>query len=406
MKRSFRNGIKNMERGLQGHYIQCSTSPEPFRAFIPSPLPPSPELILDANLCDWLERANRSLGRLDGIATLLPETSLFLYLYVRKEAVLSSQIEGTQSSFSDLLLYETDEAPGVPLDDVQEVSCYVAALNHGLTRLREGFPMSLRLIREIHEVLLSQGRGSEKSPGAFRTSQNWINGTRPGNAQYVPPPPDHVMDCLGSLETFIHDLPTRTPTLIKAALTHVQFETIHPFLDGNGRLGRLLITFLLCSEGALTEPLLYLSLYFKTHRQQYYDRLQQVRLKGDWEQWLQFFLEGVVTTAEQASSTAKRILDLFEQDRRRIENIGRGAGSALQVHQLIRKKPIFSINHLSTQLELSRPTVSAAIKSLNTLGIVEELTGRQRDRVFVYRDYLNILNEGTEPYVRSGRSLQ
>jgi Fic family protein len=209
------------------------------------------------------------------------------------------------------------------------------------------------------------------------------------------------MDCLGSLETFIHDLPTRTPTLIKAALTHVQFETIHPFLDGNGRLGRLLIAFLLCSEGALSEPLLYLSLYFKTHRQQYYDQLQQVRLKGDWEQWLQFFLEGVVTTAEQASSTAKRILDLFERDRRRIENIGRGAGSALQVHQIMRKKPIFSINHLSIQLELSRPTVSAAIKSLNTLGIVEELTGRQRDRIFVYRDYLNILNEGTEPYFRS-----
>jgi Fic family protein len=330
-----------------------------------------------------------------------PETSLFLYLYVRKEAVLSSQIEGTQSSFSDLLLYETDEAPGVPLNDVQEVSRYVAALNHGLTRLREGFPLSLRLIREIHEVLLSQGRGSEKSPGAFRTSQNWINGTRPGNAQYVPPPPEHLMDCLGSLETFIHDLPARTPTLIKAALTHVQFETIHPFLDGNGRLGRLLITFLLCSEGALSEPLLYLSLYFKTHRQQYYDQLQQVRLKGDWEQWLQFFLEGVVTTAEQASSTAKRILDLFERDRRRIENIGRGAGSALQVHQLIRKKPIFSINHLSNQLELSRPTVSAAIKSLNTLEIVEELIGRQRDRVFVYQDYLNILNEETEPYVRA-----
>jgi Fic family protein len=397
---------ENMERGLQGHYIQCSTSPEPFWAFIPSPLPPSPDLLLDVNLCDWLERANRALGRLDGIATLLPETSLFLYLYVRKEAVLSSQIEGTQSSFSDLLLYETDEAPGVPLDDVQEVSRYVAALDHGLTRLREGFPLSLRLIREIHEVLLSQGRGSEKSPGAFRTSQNWINGTRPGTTQYVPPPPEHLMNCLGSLETFIHDQPARTPTLIKAALTHVQFESIHPFLDGNGRLGRLMITFLLCSEGALSEPLLYLSLYFKTHRQQYYDRLQQVRLKGDWEQWLQFFLEGVVTTAEQASSTAKRILDLFERDRRQIETIGRGAGSALQVHQLIRKNPIFSINHLSHQLELSRPTVSAVIRSLNTLGIVEELTGRQRDRVFVYRDYLNILNEGTEPFVKSGRLLQ
>ena len=394
-----------MERGLQGHYIRCSTSPEPFQAFIPSPLPPNPELILDINLCDWLERANRALGRLDGISTLLPEPSLFLYLYVRKEAVLSSQIEGTQSSFSDLLLYETNEAPGVPLNDVQEVSRYVAALNHGLRRLREGFPLSFRLIREIHEVLLSEGRGSEKSPGEFRTSQNWINGNRPGNAQYVPPPPEYVMDCLGPLETFMHDLPMRTPTLIKAALTHVQFETIHPFLDGNGRLGRLLITFLLCSEGALSEPLLYLSLYFKTHRQRYYDLLQQVRLKGDWEQWLEFFLEGVVTTSEQASNTAKRILDLFERDRSRIESTGRGAGSALQVHQMMRKKPIFSINHFASHLELTRPTVTAAIKSLGTLGIIEELTGRQRDRVFVYQDYLNILNEGTEPYSRTSKSL-
>lgn len=385
-----------MERGLQGHYVRCSTSPEPFQAFIPSPLPPNPELVLDTDLCDWLERANRALGRLDGIATLLPETSLFLYLYVRKEAVLSSQIEGTQSSFSDLLLYETDEAPGVPLDDVREVSHYVAALDYGLKRLKEGFPLSLRLIREIHGVLLSQGRGSEKSPGEFRASQNWINGTRPGNAQYVPPPQENLMDCLGTLETFMHDQPVRTPTLIKAALAHVQFETIHPFLDGNGRLGRLLITFLLCSEGALSEPLLYLSLYFKTHRQQYYDLLQQVRLKGNWEQWLQFFLEGVVTTAEQASSSAKNILNLFESDRRRIEGTGRGAGSALQVHYMMRKKPIFSIHHLSSQLELTRPTIAAAISGLTALGIVEELTGRQRDRMFVYRDYLNLLNEGTE----------
>lgn len=267
-----------------------------------------------------------------------------------------------------------------------------------MARLREGFPLSLRLIREIHGVLLSQGRGSEKSPGEFRKSQNWINGTRPGNAQFVPPPQENLMDCLGSLETFMHDQPVRTPTLIKAALTHVQFETIHPFLDGNGRLGRLLITFLLCSEGALSEPLLYLSLYFKAHRQQYYYLLQQVRIKGDWEQWLQFFLEGVVTTAEQASKTAKQILDLFERDRRRIEGTGRGAGSSLQVHHLMRKKPIFSINHLSSQLELTRPTITAAINTLITLGIVEELTGRQRDRVFVYRDYLSLLNEGTEPY--------
>ncbi len=253
-----------MERGVQGDYILSTTMPETFLAFVPRPLPPVPPLQLDGNLYDLIERANRALGRLDGVTTLLPEPSLFLYFYVRKEALLSSQIEGTQSSFSDLLLYEIEEAPGVPLDDVQEVSRYVAALNHGLARLREGFPLSLRLIREIHQVLLSEGRGSERTPGEFRRTQNWVAGTRPGNALFVPPPPTEVMSCLGAMEKFLHDQPVRTPVLIKAALSHVQFETIHPFLDGNGRLGRLLITFLLCAEGALSEPLLYLSLYFKT----------------------------------------------------------------------------------------------------------------------------------------------
>ncbi len=213
---------------------------------------------------------------------------MFLYFYVRKEALLSSQIEGTQSSFNDLLLYESDETPGVPLDDVREVSNYVAAMDHGLSRLRGGFPLSLRLIREIHEILLSKGRGSDKGPGEFRRTQNWVGGTRPGTANFVPPPPESLMDCLGALEKFLHNDPVPTPLLIKAALAHVQFETIHPFLDGNGRLGRLLITFLLCAEGALTEPILYLSLYFKTHRSQYYDWLQKVRIDGDWEGWLGF----------------------------------------------------------------------------------------------------------------------
>jgi Fic family protein len=385
-----------MERGIQGYFVTCSTSPEPFKSFIPSPLPPEPALVLDIELCDLLEKANRALGRLDGIATLLPEISLFLYLYIRKEAVLSSQIEGTQSSISDLLLYESDEAPGVPLNDVQEVSCYVAALEHGLKRLREGFPLSLRLIREIHEVLLARGRGGEKSPGLFRTSQNWIGGMRPGNALFVPPPPEEVMNCLGSLEKFWHNQPTQTPTLIKAALAHVQFESIHPFLDGNGRLGRLLVTFLLCSEGALSEPLLYLSLYFKTHRQLYYDLLQQVRLKGDWERWLRFFLEGIISTSEQASNTARKTLSLFEDNRRQIERIGRGAGSALQVHQVMCKKPVFTIKTIADNLEITRPTVTSALETLEEMKIIRELTGRQRDRVFVYDQFLSILNEGTE----------
>lgn len=383
-----------MERELQGKYIRCTISPEPFHAFVPQPLPPVPGLQLDGSLYDISERANRAIGRLDGITTLLPDPSLFLYLYVRKEALLSSQIEGTQSSFSDLLLYEIEEVPGVPLDDVQEVSSYVAALNHGLSRIREGFPLSLRLIKEIHEVLLRSGRGSNQTPGEFRRSQNWVGGTRPGNALFVPPPPEEVMPCMGCLEKFLHDEPERTPVLIKAALTHVQFETIHPFLDGNGRLGRLLITFLLCAEGALSEPLLYLSLYFKTHRQLYYDLLQRVRLKGDWEAWLTFFLEGVAVTAEEAWNTARRILKLFEEDRERIAHIGRAAGSALRVHQLMQKKPLLNIMRATEELGISRPTVTASLKHLETQGIVKEITGRQRDRTFVYTEYLGILNEG------------
>jgi len=389
-----------MQRGLQGRYVQRPAGLEPYSAFVPRPLPPEPPLRIDITLSDLLERANRALGRLDGIATLLPDPSLFLYLYVRKEAVLSSQIEGTQSSLSDLLLYESDEVPGVPLDDVQEVSRYVAALNHGLSRLREGFPLSLRLIREIHEVLLSEGRGSDKTPGAFRQSQNWIGGTRPGNAIYVPPPAAEVIAVMGDLERFLNDQPERTPVLIKAALAHVQFETIHPFLDGNGRLGRLLITFLLCAEGALSEPLLYLSLYFKTHRALYYDLLQRVRVDGDWEAWLGFFLEGVAFTADQASVAARRILDLFERDRLRIEGLGRVAGSALRLYHLMRRKPLLGIPRAAAETGLTQPTVISVFNRFQELGIIEETTGRRRDRLFVYREYLDILNEGTEPPVR------
>lgn len=385
-----------MRRGLQGEYITCTTNDEAVRAFIPMPLPPNPRIDLES-LYDLTEQANRSLGRLDGITRLLPETSLFLYLYIRKEAVLSSQIEGTQSSVSDLLLYENEEVPGVPLDDVRETSRYVAALDYGLNRLREGFPLCLRLICEIHEVLLQKGRGQDKLPGEFRRSQNWVGGTRPSNALYVPPPPDRLLQCLYDLEDFLHNKPERTSTLLKAALVHVQFETIHPFLDGNGRIGRLLITLLLCAEGALSEPLLYLSLYFKTHRQQYYDLLQQVRLQGDWEAWLKFFLEGVIATAEQASTTAGSILSLFERDRQRIANMGRATGSALRLHQFMHKKPISSINRLVENLGMTRPTITAAIEKLEALGIVRELTGRQRDKMYVYSDYVSILNEGTEP---------
>lgn len=382
-----------------GQKVAISTTGERSEAFVPPRLPPVPAVQMD-RLYSRLEAANRAIGRLDGVASILPDTPLFLYMYVRKEALLSSQIEGTQSSLSDLLLFESEEAPGVPLDDVQEVSNYIGAMNHGLNRIREGFPLSLRLIREIHEALLSKGRGSTKQPGEFRKSQNWIGGTRPGNALFVPPPPEQVMNLMADLETFIHADTPEIPFLIKAGLVHVQFETIHPFLDGNGRLGRLLITFLLCTHGILKEPILYLSLYFKSHRQHYYDLLQRVRDQGDWETWLEFFLDGITETSLQAADAAREILQLFEADRKRIEDLGRPAASALRVHQLIQQKPLTSISEAAEKLKLSPPTVAKSIEHLQQLGILRETTGRQRGRKFVYGEYLNILNRGTEPLNR------
>ena len=384
-----------------GTYVTTSTAGESVRAFVPNPLPPDPPIKLADRDHDLIEKANRALGRLDGITTLLPDVSLFLYFYVRKEAVLSSQIEGTQSSFSDLLLHEEDLAPGVPLDDVQEVSNYVAAMNHGLKRLREDkFPLSLRLIREVHKVLLARGRGSDKTPGEFRRSQNWLGGTRPGDARFVPPPPGRVATCMADLEKFLHDQPQRTPVLTKAALAHVQFETIHPFLDGNGRLGRLLVTLILCAQDALTQPLLYLSLFFKQHRQEYYDRLDAVRAQGDWLGWLRFFLEGVQQTARQATDTAGQILRLFDEDRRKVEGLGRKAGSAQRVLDQLRRHPITTIPNAAAQLHLTAPTVRSAVESLETLGVVREITGKHRDRIYLYDRYVRILDKGTEPLPR------
>ena len=386
-----------MNRGLTGHYVPLpSAAGEKARAFVPNPLPPVPPLALDAEIQELIEKAMLARGRLDGLTTVLPDPTLFLYSYVRKEAVLSSQIEGTQSSLSDLLLFEMEGVAGVPLNDVQEVSSYVAAMNFGLKRLAE-LPLSLRLLKEIHGVLLAKGRGSKKEPGEFRRSQNWVGGTRPGNAVYVPPPPDQLIECLGPLEKFLHNDPVKTPLLIKAAMAHVQFETIHPFLDGNGRLGRLLITFLFCAEGALHEPLLYLSLYFKQHRQQYYDLLQSVRLTGDWEAWLRFFITGVEETANQAAQTARALMNLAAADEKRVQSIGKPAGSALRVHRLLQAQPIISIASASSELTLTVPTVTASLRHLEKLGIVHETTGRNYGRLYAYAKYLKILNEGTEP---------
>ena len=375
--------------------MALSTVGERVEAFIPPPLPPAPPVRMD-RLNSLLDNANLALGRLDGMTSVLPDTDLFLYMYVRKEALLSSQIEGTQSSLSELLLFERAELPGVTLDDVQDVANYVAAMDHGLARIREGFPISLRLIRGIHEKLLSKGRGSKRQPGEFRRSQNWIGGSRPGNAVFVPPPPGQVPDLMSDLEKFIHADTPEIPALIEAGLVHVQFETIHPFLDGNGRLGRLLIAFLLCTQGILKEPILYLSLYLKTHRQTYYDLLQWVRDRGDWEAWLEFFLEGIAETSRQAADTARELHDLFEADRRRIERLGRPATSALRVHRRLQRNPLVAIGDAARDLHLSPPTVANAVRRLESLGILRETTGKQRGRLFVYSAYLDILNRGTE----------
>lgn len=382
-----------MKRGETGRYDAVMVGGETVRAFVPAPLPPVPPLKLDGPLHGALEGAILSLGRLDGVAAHIPDPSLFIYTYVRKEAVLSSQIEGTQSSLSDLLLFELNEAPGVPIDDVTEVSNYVAALDHGLARLRDGFPLSNRLIREIHEVLLSRGRGSGKSPGEFRRSQNWIGGSRPGNAHFVPPPHTAIEDCMAALERFLHAEHNSLPIVVRAGLAHVQFETIHPFLDGNGRVGRILITFLLCHAGVLREPLLYLSLYLKQQRAQYYDLLDRVRRDGDWEAWLSFFLEGVRVTADGAVATTHRLSGMFREDRARIEPVGRRAGSALRVHEALKVRPILSLNVIREQTGLSFPGASSAMEVLMDLGIARELTGKRRNRLYVYERYLSLLNQ-------------
>ena len=386
-----------MKRGVTGEYAVSVTSGETVRAFVPYPLPPSPPIDLAGSRQRLLEQALLACGRLDAITSLLPEPDIFLYTYVRREAVLSSQIEGTQSSLSDLLLFEAEAAPGVPFDDVVEVSNYVAALEYALARLAEGFPLSNRLIREAHAHLLSRGRGAEKQPGEFRTSQNWIGGTRPGNARFVPTPPEQLEEGMAALERFIHDDSAGLPVLVKAALAHVQFETLHPFLDGNGRVGRLLIALMLASEGILHQPLLYLSLYFKQHRDEYYRLLDQVRTEGDWEAWLDFVLEGVESTARSAVDTAHRLLALFAEDAERITGTGRGATSTVRVFDELRRSPVTSIPALRDRTGLSYATVARSIEALERLRIVHEITGHKRNRIYVYVRYLAVLNEGGEP---------
>lgn len=314
-------------------------------------------------------------------------------MYVRKEAVLTSQIEGSQSSLSELLEHENAQAPGTPLDDVREVSRYVEALFYATDEIQSGtLPLCLRLLRNAHARLMSDGRGSHKDPGEFRRTQNWVGGTRPGNAIYVPPPPHEVIPALSNLERYLHDDFGRTPTLLKAAVAHAQFETVHPFLDRNGRIGRLLISLILVADGALTHPYFYISLYFKKNRADYYDALQRVRTHGDWEGWLRFFLIGVAAVAEEATQTAITLSELFSSDRARVESLGRAAASAIAVYDLLQKRIIISPSRAVDELDLTWPTVLAAITRLEGLGIANEVTGKKRNRLYRYSAQLEILD--------------
>ena len=381
-----------MKRRPTGHFERTTAAGESFEAFVPAPLPPIPPLAVDADLQDKLDQAHVALGRLDSVTALLPETSIFLYSYVRKEAVLSSQIEGTQSTLNDLLLFEAQAAPGVPLDDVREVSCYVDALEHGMARIRDRFPLSTRLFNEMHTHLLAHGRGAGKAPGEYRRSQNWVGGARPSKAAYVPPPHTRVNELMGALENFLNDVPARHPPLIKAALAHVQFETIHPYLDGNGRLGRLLIPLLFVREGLLAEPLLYVSLYIKRHRETYYRLLQSTRQEGDWEEWLRFFAVAVESAARQAVAAVRALNALGANDRKRIRALGRIASSCLQVYEAMFARPVARIGHIAAVTRQSNNTIVRMLDHLQALGIIEEVTGYRRNRVYRYPAYLEILS--------------
>jgi Fic family protein len=379
-----------------GRFLLAQEGLDGYWAYHPNALPPDPPLGISPGLQGQLDAANVALGRLDGVTLLLPDPDQFLYSYIRKEAVLSSQIEGTQSSLSDLLLFENEAAPGVPREDTEEAANYLAAMNHGLESIRSGrLPLCNRLLREVHGVLLRSGRGSDQAPGEFRRDQNWIGGRRPGNARYVPPTWTEVAPLMSNLEKFLHNDPEPTPILVKGAVAHAQFETIHPFLDGNGRLGRLLITLLLAADGVLRRPLLYLSLFLKQNRDAYYDHLQRVRTEGAWEAWLGFFLEGVVEVASSTTGTTRDIVTMIELDRQRIQTFGRGAATAARVHDFACRFVVLRAPRVAENLGLSEPPVYAAIGRLEEIGILREVTGRQRGKLYAYDQYLRLLNEGT-----------
>ena len=379
-----------MKRRKHGIFLKSSlVAGERYETYIPNSLPPSPAINIE-EISDWLEKANLAIGELNGVVETVSDPAIINYMYIRKEAVLSSQIEGTQSTLDDLMRHESGSAAGVPVDDVAEVSSYVAALNHGMERVLDGFPLSIRIIREIHKVLLTNSRGSHKTPGEFRRSQNWIGGTRPGNARFIPAPPDKVQELMSDLERFIH-AKNRIPVLVKAALIHQQFETIHPFLDGNGRTGRLLITLYLCVIGFLHSPLLYLSLFFRENRDLYYEKLGEPRKNGDWESWLNFFLEGVAKTAVDAKKTLILIQKMFAADDAKIAGLGRSSASVKTVFDVFKQKPLLCINEITRPTGISKPTAISAVNRLIDLGILRNVSEKKWGRLYAYTAYTNLL---------------
>lgn len=374
-----------------GQYIEQI---EGYKAFIPNPLPPSPEIIMDQEMWNLLSQADRALGRLDGSTDALPNPELFVFMYVRKEAVLSSQIEGTQASLIDVLEFESRALEPNNPKEVGEVVNYISAINYGLERLKS-LPISLRLIREIHNELMKGVRGAERNPGEFRRTQNWIgsSGCSLSEAAYVPPPPHQMIQSLDNLEKFLHSSQP-LPTLIKVGLAHAQFETIHPFLDGNGRTGRLLITFLLCEQNILQRPLLYISYYFKKYRSEYYSHLQAIRDTGNWEGWLKFFLLGVYETAQEATSTARQIVSLKEEHRQlALEKMGRRSGNAIALLESLYYRPIFTVENAVEVTNLSYTNANALVKDLISIGLLEEITGQKRNRAFSYEPYLSVFRD-------------
>lgn len=375
-----------------GRYVR---QPAGYRSFLPAQLPPRPPIEIDGEMWRLLSDADRALGRLDAVTQTLPDTNLFLLMYVRKEAVLSSQIEGTQASLEDIIRYEEKVEEAENPDDVEEVVSYIRALNHGLERLRD-IPVSLRLIKEIHAKLMQGVRGQNKSPGEFRVVQNWIGspGSRIETAQFVPPAPNDLADVLGQLEAFMH-ADVDLPLLIQIGLIHAQFETIHPFLDGNGRLGRLLITLLLCEKGVLREPSLYISYHFRRNKSEYYDRLQGIRDRGDWESWIKYFLRGVRDVGREAANTASDILHLREQHRRILsDNLSHAlAGSAFKLIDHLYETPIISVQKASEVVGRTYANANTLIQQLVQLGILEETTGRERGRRFRYSPYVDLFRD-------------